>query len=263
MKNRNKNKNYSGQIGLLLLVILGLLITLVMSVASRSLSDVTLARQEKEQSATFTVAESGVEEALRSIRIGNIPTGVSSIADSLSSITGQYTVLPLQSIQIYMREGEVVHANLVGYTGTISVSWTKRAALGENVSCQSEGSGMAPAALEVALVSSVGVVQRQYYNASNCPLSGNGFATASAGGVDYLSTVNVAVPAGTSYMRLRAVYNGATINVSGISLPSQLYLIQSRAEGGDSKKEIEVKRTIDYPAGVFDFAVFSGTTIVK
>jgi hypothetical protein len=46
-------------------------------------------------------------------------------------------------------------------------------------------------------------------------------------------------------------------------MSTQLYLIQARAAGGDAQKEIEVRRGLDAPGAVFDFALFSGTTIVK
>ena len=63
-------------------------------------------------------------------------------------------------------------------------------------------------------------------------------------------------------MRLRPIYNGATIGVEGLAA-SQLYLIRSDAEGGDAEKEIEARRTKDMAAGIFDFAVFTNGTIVK
>ena len=248
----------------MLLVILGLLITLVLSLASRSLSDSALARQEREQSATFTVAESGIEEALRLLKQGTLPTG-STITDAAGQITGEYLVSAQNRLEMYLREGEVAHLDMTGYGGgTILVYWTKREVPTENVACVSEGSGNAPAAIEAVVVNGAAATERRaYYNPSNCGLSANGFGASSDGGANYLSAASIAVPAGTTMLRLRPIYHGATVSVSGVSLASQFYLIQSAAEGGDSKKEIEVRRSIDHPASVFDFAVFSGTTIVK
>jgi len=63
-----QNKFPKGQVGLLLLVVMGIVVALVMSVASRSLSDTVLSRQERESSAAFAVAETGVERALNILR---------------------------------------------------------------------------------------------------------------------------------------------------------------------------------------------------
>lgn len=71
------------------------------------------------------------------------------------------------------------------------------------------------------------------------------------------------VPVGTTVLRIKPIYAGATVSVSGDGLNDQLYLIQSSATGGDAKKAIEVKRGLDAPPSIFDFAVFTAGTIVK
>ncbi|MEI6690647.1 MAG: hypothetical protein WCL07_02750 [bacterium] len=260
-----KQKIYSGQVGLILLIVLGLLITLIMSMASRTLSDTVLSRQDKEQSATFAIAETGVEEALKSIREGQVPAGSLQVTDSLNNITGQYLVAQRNNLEIFLKEGESTEIDLTGtVTPTLTISWTKKNAPVENVSCQSEGSGLAPAALELVTISNtLGVLKRQYFNPSNCPLVTNGF-TLSAGGSDtYLSNLSWSVDAGGTSVRIRTIYNGATVSVNGVSLPPQQFDIQSQAKGGDANKQIEVKRTIDNAPGIFDYALFSGSTIVK
>lgn len=260
-------KNKSGQVGLLLLVVLGLLITLVLSVASRTLSDSVLTRQEKEQSSAFGVAETGVEEALRLIRAGgSLPDGNISIGDSTGLMTGHYNVNPQASLEVFLKEGEAGHINLAGFSGNLAISWTKKdATASENKTCtNTQGSENGPAAMEISVFSAAGAVTRYYYNPYSCSPTGNGFAASDDGGATYRSTKTlVAIPATTSFLRLRPIYNSASVSVSGVSLPSQSYVIQSQVKGGDVSKEIEVKRTIDYPASIFDFAVFSGTTIVK
>lgn len=260
-----QNKVYQGQVGLVLLVIMGVVVALVMSVASRSLSDTVLSRQEKESSAAFAVAEAGVESAMNALRNppgGTITGNLGGIAES---VTGEYTVTPSTNYDLYVREGEVAYLDVPAGVTTLTISWTKKADPTENIAGCAEGSGLAPAAIEVTSISATKVV-RSYYNPASCNPGSNGFAGSSDGGSVYRSTVNAySVPAGTTKVRIKPIYTGATILVSGAGSPlgDQLYLIKSKASGGDAQKEIEVKRGLDGPPSIFDFAVFSAGTIVK
>ena len=252
-----------GQVGLILLIVMGVLIALVMSLASRSLSDTVLSRQEQESSSAFNLAESGVEAALNALRQGNDPgTGV-PLTNGIFS--GTYGVSNQNTFGLYIKELEVAELNPAGLSGNLTIRWTRQNAVNENpVSC-TEGSGTAPAALEIQAIRSTGGSQFSYYQTarSGCTF-GSGFATSSAGSDGFISQVtNYVVPANTIAIRIRPIYNGATINVSGSGLTTQLYLIQAQAAGGDAQKEIEVRRGLDAPGSVFDFALFSGTTIVK
>lgn len=263
-----QNKYPAGQVGLLLLVIMGVVIALVMSIASRSLSDTVLSRQERESSAAFALAETGIENAMNSLRQDVVP-GLTQFADSSGVITGSFAVTPSATYGLFVKEGETAHLDLTGYVGTLSISWTKTVDSSENPGGCSEGSGTAPAALEIKALNTnanPSTVSYTYYNGYGCHLGGtNSFNdTTLAGSNPYLSSVSYVVPVGTTILRVKPIYNGATIGISGNPvLGNQLYLIQSKAVGGDSQKEIQVKRGLDAPASVFDFAVFTAGTIVK
>lgn len=254
-----------GQIGLLLLLIMGVVVALVMSVASRSLADTVLSRQERESSAAFAVAETGVEKALNELRQGSVPSGVITLNDTSGLVSGKYAVSATSTYGLYLREGETANLDLTGFVGpNLSILWTKKSDRSENLSCVSEGSGSAPAALEVTAISSLdNTAKRSYYNPAGCSLPGNGFSTSVSGGTEYLSSITYSVPANTTSLRLKPIYAGATIGVNGVGLQTQLYLIQASAEGGDAQKEIEVRRGLDAPPSILDYALFSGGTIVK
>jgi hypothetical protein len=258
-----KNNIRRGQVGLLLLVIMGVVVALVMSVASRSLSDTVLSRQERESSAAFSVAETGIEKAMNEIRsqtgepIGGALTGLSDF------VSGEYSVSSSTSYGLYVKEGETAHLDLSSYVPTLSIAWTRKADLVENITTCTEGSQTAPAAIEITAFATAGVI-RSYYNPASCNPGANGFGSSSDGGAVYRSAIaSYSVPAGTTVLRIKPIYAGATITVSGTGLQDQLYLIQSQATGGDAKKEIEVKRGLDAPPSIFDFAVFTAGTIVK
>lgn len=257
-------RKYSyGQVGLLLLVIMGIVVALVMSIASRSLSDAMLSRQERESSAAFSVAETGIENALNSLRKGVVP-GLTTFNDSVGFVTGSYKVDQLTSYTLFVKELDVAQLNVTGYTGNLTILWTRKVG-GENKTCTSEGSGNAPAALEMSLFSAT-TVSRSYYNPFGCNPGPNGFLQSAVdGGVNFRSQITTfSIPAGSTVLRIKPIYSGATISVVGSGvLPTQLYLVKSRAVGGDAQKEIEVKRGLLAPPSIFDYTLFSAGTIVR
>lgn len=252
-----------GQVGLLLLVIMGVVVALVMSVASRSLSDTILSRQERESSAAFSVAETGIEKAMSEIKNQGAQTVGGTLAGLSNFVSGEYSVDSLNSYGLFVKEGETAHLDLSVYVPSLEISWTKKSDVVENIESCTEGSQNSSAALEISAYSGSSV-SRSYYNPANCSPGPNGFLSSQDGGDDYRSMLaSYSVPAGTSFIRIKPIYAGATISVSGPGLSEQLYLIQSSASGGDAKKSIEVRRGLDSPASIFDFAVFTAGTIVK
>ena len=257
-----RKKHPSGQVGLLLLVVMGIVISIVLSVAARSLSDIALSRQERENSSSFALAETGVEEALRQLSENPETAAGGNLAGISEFVSGSYTVGALPSYDLYVKEGETAEIDLTGSPSNVVVSWVKE---GESPPgpC-TEGSGLAPASLEITLVDASNTATRAYYNADGCNLAGtNGFAAASAGSGGYSSSVSIANPSNYEYMRIKPLYNGTTVNVTGDSLVSQLYLIQSKASGGDVRTDIEAKRSLSAAGSIFDYALFSETTIIK
>lgn len=237
-----------------------------MSVASRSLSDTVLSRQERESSAAFSVAETGIENAMNALL--EDPMNNSSITGNLSAldsfVTGSYKVTP-SVYDLFVREGETAHLNTSGFAGILTISWTRKIDKTENIQTCTDGSGLAPAAIEITSIMSTGIV-RSYYNSAGCEsLSGvNGFTAGSLdGGEVYRSKISYQVLAGTEVVRIKPIYAGATIAVTGDGLRTQLHLINSVAVGGDAQKEIEVKRGLDAQGSIFDYAIFSAGSIIK
>ncbi len=260
-----------GQVGLLLLVIMGVVVALVMSVASRSLSDTVLSRQERESSAAFAVAETGVEKALTALQDPDAQQQIGgSLTDVGNFVSGNYQVDNLTTYSLYLREGETAHLDLAGLAGSVTIYWTRNEDASEDISTCNEGSGGAPASIEViAMQEAASTVSRSYFNASTCSqLSGtNNFDPSLGGGTEYLSSISLSAPdnfpVGTTALRIKPIYSGATVAASGNGLETQLYKIQSKATGGDAQKEIEVKRGLDAPPSIFDYAVFTAGSIVK
>lgn len=255
-----RRNTYSGQIGLLLLVIMGVVVALVLSIASRSLSDTVLSRQEKESSVAFSLAETGVENAL-SLLNGNPDLNTEASITNL-----QYKIAQSTTYDMYVKELDTAHLNMTGFNtaNPLTISWTKKNDASEDLSCTTEGSGGSAAAIEVSAINTTSnYVMRSYYRPSNCSTFSNGFSSSSDGGANFRSTVTYNVPASTNILRIKPIYAGATISVSGNGLTNQQYVINSKATGGDAQKEIEVKRGLEAAPAIFDYAVFANGTIVK
>lgn len=257
-------KRRSGQVGLLLLVIMGLVVGIALSLASRSLGDTVLSRQESESAKAFRLAESGVEQALNALRQDTSTTSTLNLTGD-GDFSGTTSIGGSTSFGLYVKEGEQAHLDVTSFApGNLTLQWTKAADTRENPASCSAGSGNSPAAIEIVAHKSDGTASFSYLNPYSCTPETNGFgSTAVAGNDGYRSSATYSVVAGVSAVRIRPLYSDATITVSGTGLSTQLYLIQSKAAGGDAQKEIEVKRGLDAPASVFDYALFSGSSIEK
>ena len=257
-------KARSGQVGLLLLVIMGLVVGIALSLASRSLGDTVLSRQESESAKAFRLAESGVEQALNALRQDSSTTSTLNLSGE-GDFSGTTSIGGSTSFGLYVKEGEQAHLDVASFApGNLTIQWTRTVDNSENPSSCSAGSGNAPAAIEVIAHKSDGTAAFSYLNPYGCTPEANGFgSTASSGSGGYRSSATYNVVVGTVTVRIRPLYSDATITVSGTGLSTQLYLIQSKAAGGDAQKEIEVKRGLDAPASVFDYALFSGSSIEK
>ncbi len=254
MNKRTRN----GQVGLLMLVIMGVVVALVMSIASRSLSDTVLSRQEKESSIAFSLAETGVENALALL------TDNPSVNTESNLTNMQYKIALSTAYDMYVKELETAHLDMTGFVGSINISWTLKSDKNEDLACVSDVSMGSAAAIEVVAINqNTNSLSRSYFKSSSCNSIANGFTASLDGGDKYRSTISYAVPAGTTMLRVKPIYNGASLLISGVGMPKQQYKINSKAVGGDAQKEIEVKRGLEAPASVFDYSVFTSGTIVK
>lgn len=244
----------------MLLVVTGVVVSLVLSVASRSFVDVTLSRREKENSEAFAIAESGVEQALLRISEGVLSGAL--LTDAANLVTGRYEINETSSYEMYLEEGGSAQIDLAGTPSNVEVRWTKGT---EDPGTCVEGSGTAPAAVELVVIEGDDTATRSYYNAAGCDLSGNNnFGVALPGDNGFESRVVVSLSGGEKYLRIKPIYHGSTVNVTGSNLVSQLYLIQSQAgTEQEVRTDIEVKRSLAAPGSIFDYALFSKSTILK
>lgn len=270
-----------GQTGVVVLFIAVILVTIGLSIASRSVSDIKFSKQEEETTRAYNVAEAGIEDTLRSDLATLIPAsdtcGTRTI--TIDDVDANIDVCAQQTLSTDLYENETVEVNLSGFgVGQgIKIEWGDSA---DENSC-AVGSGDSISAIVVAFIDTHnGTLRRKAYDF--CAASRvNSFSTAYTGLVDFKSQIDDS--GGNTFMRkdsnnetkmrVRVLYGPQTspvskipIRISGVSnpLPVQYYSVKSeaRASGGETRA-VEVTKTLPAFPSIFDFAIFTNSGITK
>lgn len=258
----NKIKNNSGQAVLIVLLIVAVILGLGLSIVSQSTTDVKISKQEQEGSRAFNAAEAGIEEALKSIVVGS---GQQIVVDD---ITVSYDVVGSTVIEGKFNENESLEVTLSGADlalNTVNINWVDEDSLIENPASCVGSSSQAPASLLVTVIDDLDRAIR--YGVNACALNAeNGLSDVSiSGDGGYLRKFSVSVGVDDQLIRIRPLYNQASFMIYGnVDLPNQAYEINSSAQVETlESKAIEVTRTEPASPSIFDYALFSGTSIVK
>lgn len=251
-----------GQVGIIILLVVVVVSTIGISVVSRTSTDVSLSRSNEASNSALDAAESGVEQAL-SNAADTDPTNANKTTGSVTSIPGVsvgYTVDRRSSLTATVDEGASVGLDVTGAANgnTLTIAWAK----------ETDCTTQTPASLAVTVYKTVGSTPmvRKYY-AGACPHNpDDGFPQASAGSNGYFRTVDIPLEAGDVLVRIRTVYNQSDLVIAGsggYALPVQQFLIRSTAQqdSGKETKAVQVDRSLPMPPSVFDYTLFSGTTI--
>lgn len=262
--------NQSGQVAIIILLVMVVLLVVVLSLASRTTQEVFLSGQETESARVFNAAEAGAEEALGiESNFGTSTVNQTSPATEVSyqdpsttnDIDINYTVTPKTELTTYLEEGMTGTVDLdpdnngVGVNGSISVRWATDAATCTDASV----------IISVYSNSSGATVRHLPYSPNCAGATTDGFTLASAFAGTYKNQVSVAVTPADLYMRVKAVYNGTDLNVSGPILPVQSHLVRSEAfsEDDGETRAVQVSRSLPAPPAILDYSVYSGTDLIK
>lgn len=246
-------KHQSGQALLVVLMVLVVAITVGLSVLSQSITDVKISSEEEESAQAFNVAEIGIESILKDIQVG---TGIEWTGDDGQSYnvdvtqegaSGYLTGQPVS-------QGDVIQL-LVNGDENLNIYWQDEAAL------------------ELIVVQDVA----GQYQIDRLALDGqsrdNGFDSPTSGtfsheGQSFSYQLELDIASNydrAQFVRVRPLYDDSYIYVSGTNMEDQYYQITSTGQTSSGvTRKIEVTRDI-YPSlpSVFDYALFSGSSIVK
>lgn len=251
----------SGQIGVIILLIMVVLLTIGISVASRTTQDLFLAQQQVESTRVFNAAEAGIEQALA----GNLDFEGSFFEGTLNNFSGtnvnvNYSIEKVNQLQTRLFEMVGVKIDVTGSTpgNTLDLRWS------QDNDC---GSQDIASLLVTSFADTAQGVRAYTQGFAGCDRS-DGFTAASNVSLDGLRRRAVmTIPDNTTFIRVTPLYSDTHVFITGgnWTLPVQGFLIRSEAENtlGDEYRAVEVNRSLDSTPSILDYALFSGDGIIK
>lgn len=291
----SKGENFvRGQALVIILLVLAVASTIAISLASRSVTDISITNKERESARAFSAAEAGVEEAL----IGGSASGTLGGGETFNVTAGIAggTANFIWPDSIFT--GEQVALWLVGHgaNGDLVCSPTNPCFTGSSIKvCWGEPGSPADQAETPAIASSIIYLNtpanysssrvarttsdpNSARRASNsfsgppdfgCSVSGKSFAWGQT--IDFAS---LGIPAsvyntanGLQIIRVRMIYNSLTPHPiafqASTAFPIQGINIISTGQAESSLRKIELFKTFIVLPPIFDFGVFPGGAITK
>lgn len=282
---------------MIVLLIMAVVLTIALSIVSRSVTDISLTKKEDDAARAFSVAEAGIERTLASgvaiassgdISGGNFSTTITALASG-----GTEFIIPL-----FLSSGETAPVWLVshGADGSLVCDASNPCYTGDTIKmCWGAQGTPAGDSLTPALELSVIYLQNNNYSSARVgrgaydPYTtrpgGNNFTGGSDGACtigtttfafskDITLTTNLGVTkrsgststAGPQMIRARLLYNtdkahpvGIKLTDSNTSLPRQGNVIESTGITDQAQRKIQVSQTYPDLPPVFDYGLFAGT----
>ena len=243
----------SGQALIAILLVMAISLTLGVSVATRTISTLRQLTFSEQSADALAYAEAGVEEALqqRCSATGGCTNGTYSV-NLTGATNATYTISALSAANLpEIDKDSTLEVSLSGHSGAVSVCWSSLAA---------------NPAITGNYITQQGVTYRftrRSFDPSSTRRASNGFSNPVKPAACSAYQYGASFPAGVGtprVIRLRSLYAGpisiAAPNVSA----NQGNLIVSTGSSGQVKRRVEVRRTFPAISGLFDHAVFSGST---
>lgn len=296
----NKLPTSSGQALLIVVLSLAVVLTIVLSILARSITDIKISTGNEESLRAFSAAEAGIERALiigadiGSTQIGDatFSASVTEIGEGATSFVSPFLTFSGETSLFWF----VAHdddGNLICdlgnncFTGDeIKVCWGKEGT--------SDSSSTTPAVeISVAYASSPGdystlQIAREALDPNSSRRSSNSFSVPDSGtctiGQDnfaFQKTLDLSAlgipagalssPNGLQFMTVRTLYNTTESHGVGISadfsgngiLPGQGKVVESTGVSGEANRKVNVFQGYPEPPLPFGVAVFSPTGVTK
>jgi len=273
-----RNFYQSGQIVVLLLLIMLVGLTLGLSITTRTVQQMKVATVSEQSSRAYTAAEAAIEEALRQeLKAGEYALPAGALGPSISE--AKYTVEESPEFSLTVQKDEVAQVNLKGSgVGQVGVFWVKESDPTENTNDEP-----GRASLELTFIKNTGgdysvirfAVNSDARNAENGFTDPGGPEDTSGGATLRQRTdsancgspsptpgyCNRAVVSGLSdieVLRIKPFYNKATIWVDGV--PPQVFTVFGEATTvAEVTRKVEVKKAPPALPPIFDYVLFDGS----
>lgn len=238
----------SGQTALIVLLIMVVILTVALSLISRSITDIKISQDEQEALRAFSAAEAGIEDMLNRVTLG---VGTTSV--TVGTLTANVTITATgENTKRTLNQGETMQLSLEGSSPSLTllnIYWI------DSLETIETGD---KASLEITNYLNDYSVSRLAYNANGLVRS-NGFSSADAGTDGYQSKKQISVVGNTKYITIKALYNKTSIMVnSNDVLPTQQYNLTSSVDASkDKSSKITVDRTISSLPEIFGYTLFT------
>lgn len=276
-KCRQVSSAQSGQVAVVVLLIMAVLLVLGLSLASQTTQEALISSQEEDTTRVFNAAETAVEEALSKLSKGqSITADVPAAVDSTylpPNTSATYTLTEDTTLSALITQG--MSSTIVlpaAITTSFNIDWST------TTDCDSTGS------LIVSLYYTSGGVTKVKHAA----IKPNGCYTDAMKAVGFTASTSIAGTYKFRYsaalnaapwslvagdvpqlLRIKAVYEDVEFAIGGITLPSQKDTIRAEAndtqagDGSQEQRAIEVTRTKPAPPVLFDYSLYSGGNLSK
>lgn len=240
--------------------------TVGFALAVRASRDVQTSRQGQDAVQTFSAAEAIIENVLAQGEAA-LETAPSGSVSDIENIEGSYTVTVESNQTLDLDQGVIVEVPLAAPGASpgnmngnqVAVEWAEPGTINN---CDAN-----PASVIITVINTAGVnpVARTIASAG-CSRSDN-IPVSNTAPTQLGRRIVVTLTTGDSLVRITPLYNNTPLFVTGANwtLPTQQYLIRSVARNtlGRETKAIQVDRTRDFSPSVLNYALVSGTTLIK
>lgn len=262
-------RQQSGQAGIVVILLMIVILTVGLSIASRTSKDVEISIQDENKARTFSTAESGVEQALNDIYQYEQSGGTNAYDSSLRETDRQYDIRQSNLLAMTVDEGYTLQLPLTGISTSLKIYWS------DNNTCDTN-----TAALLVSILGEdpSGHSVARHYAIDGCDGSqainraaSNLFMTAnntSSGDYKFrhdFSLADLTADLTPSLVRITPVFNESKIKVEGLSAATaaQYSISSSAKEANAETTSILVERTLPATPAYMNYALVSGTSIIK
>ncbi|OGJ38347.1 MAG: hypothetical protein A2383_03760 [Candidatus Pacebacteria bacterium RIFOXYB1_FULL_39_46] len=256
-------QSQNGQIGLVVLLIMVVVLALGLSLATRTSQQAEISIQQQDTTRVFNAAEAGVEAALADIfqsestgSIDELSEDVSSLDLSGSNTDINYTIDKSNTLETHLKQGTSTELVLPA-AGSISFYWAIEATCEETASL-----------ILSVYNNNAGTITVRHYAVGNCSgasTRGDNFIANDPGPTPYNYGYTLFTTDTDEFVRVKPVYNDTDIKIVGSPAVSQ-FTINSQAQNtlaGQETRSFEVKRTLSTAPAFMEYALVSGSSIIK
>ncbi len=250
MRTKHRLRSDSGQVGIIVLLIMVVMTTVGVSVASRSVSELKLSRQEEQSTRALDLAEGGAEKIIADI---GTYSGVGTVTVGSESVN--YNVTAKNEItDMTVFEGHTIQVDLGNVATDLQVTWDNTGSCDDNP------------AIVVALISDAANVRRLFYGPEDCSsVRSDGSTNVALDGSTNTYTTG-SIPLATERMaRIKVLYGPANVSVTGADLPPQVDVVNTSFTNPNdgTTRAVQVNRLAGSLPSIFDYVLFSGGDLTK